>query len=584
MSLVSKLFRLLNAEERHSAYLLFFMMLIGVFLETFSIGLIIPALAVMTGQNPGVSFPMFTKYLPPAVIAMEAKQLVIWGMLLLVVVYVVKSFFLVYLAWLQNRFTFKVQTRISKQLLTSYLAQPYIYHLQRNSAQLILNITTGVYLLSSAISHGLVLLTEILIAASISLLLFKVEPLGTAAALCLLGLSAFFISRAIGKRNVRWGEKSQHHEGMRIQYIQQCLGGVKEILLLGRAKNFISRYAEHNTKSGEMIFYQNTTLQIPRLVLEALSVCALAALVIMILLRDGSGVATVIPIIGLFATAAFRLMPSINRILSAIQNHQYQRSTVDTIYDELTNIQADTRVISAPVITNKVSLKSAVVMKNISYTYPNTQLPALSKISIKIIKGDIVGFIGTSGAGKSTLVDILLGLLQPTEGKVLQDGVDIKENIQAWQKQIGYVPQTIFLTDESLRQNIAFGIPDDEIDDSNVQRALLAAQLSSFVDGLPEGLMTLVGERGVRLSGGQRQRIGIARALYHDPDILVLDEATSALDNETEQDVMQAIYALHGQKTILMVAHRTSTVAQCDYLYRLEHGKIVAEGSPSELL
>jgi ABC-type multidrug transport system fused ATPase/permease subunit len=273
-------------------------------------------------------------------------------------------------------------------------------------------------------------------------------------------------------------------------------------------------------------------------------------------------------------------MPSVNRVLGAVQSLRYGLPVIDVLYEEI--------MLGAPAPADGASaatrLCEQIQLVGVTYQYPTAATPALHGISLTIRCGESVGVIGASGSGKSTLVDVVLGLLTPTVGTVRVDGQSTQRNLRGWQDQVGYVPQSVFLTDDTLRRNVAFGLPDDQIDDAAVRRAIRTAQLEDFVASLPNGLETLVGERGVRLSGGQRQRIGIARALYHEPPVLVLDEATSALDVETEQSVMQAVSALHGSKTILIVAHRLSTVAQCDRLYRLEQGRIVAEGEPAEML
>jgi ABC-type multidrug transport system fused ATPase/permease subunit len=280
---------------------------------------------------------------------------------------------------------------------------------------------------------------------------------------------------------------------------------------------------------------------------------------------------SILPALGLFTAAAFRIMPSVNRVLSGVQSLRYGLPVIDVVHAEL-NLVMPKVVFSSKLVT---PFREVIELSQISYTYPASAEAALKDISLTIQRGESVGFIGTSGAGKSTLVDILLGLLTPDTGKVRVDGQDIQTNLRNWQDQIGYVPQSIFLTDDTLRSNVAFGLPTDQIDEAAIWRAIYSAQLEQFVKELPLGLDTLVGERGVRLSGGQRQRIGIARALYHDPAVLVLDEATSALDTATESAVMDAVRALHGHKTLIIVAHRLSTIEHCDQFYRLERARLI---------
>jgi ABC-type multidrug transport system fused ATPase/permease subunit len=361
--------------------------------------------------------------------------------------------------------------------------------------------------------------------------------------------------------------------------LQQGLGGAKDVKLLGRELDFLNQYQTHNVSSARISEHRATLQALPRLWLELLAVTGLAALVL-IMVEQGKPLDSLLPTIGLFAAAAFRLMPSINRVMAALQSVRFSGTVIDTIDDELRLVDGQRCQGS----TTALPLNVALTLDNIVFQYPSAEKPSLGGVSLSIPKGTSVGFIGGSGAGKSTLVDIILGLLSPDSGTVAVDGVDIADNLRGWQNQIGYVPQAIFLTDDTLRRNIAFGLANEQIDESAVNRALELAQLEQFVKDLPLGLDTIVGERGIRLSGGQRQRIGIARALYHDPAVLVLDEATSSLDTTTESGVMDAVRALRGDKTLLIVAHRLSTVESCDQLYRFENGKIVQQGSPAEVL
>ena len=310
--------------------------------------------------------------------------------------------------------------------------------------------------------------------------------------------------------------------------------------------------------------------------LELFAVAGLASLVIVIVYK-GNHIETLLPIIGLFAASAFRLLPSVNRVITAVQYLRFTLPVINTIYDEVRLFEK----IKASPSRGMLSFEDNLSLSNVNFNYLNTKSQTLVDINLRVPKGSTIGFIGESGAGKSTLVDIILGLLTPETGKVKVDGVDIETSIRGWQERIGYVPQSIYLTDDTLRRNIAFGLHDEKIDENSVLGAVEAAQLDQFVKSLPEGLDTVVGERGVRLSGGQQQRIGIARSLYHDPSVLVLDEATSSLDTDTEREVMDAVRKLHGKKTILIVAHRLSTVEDCDYLYHLKAGKVIDEGAPN---
>lgn len=574
MDTLKRILALLLPSQRRQAGKLLSLMVLGSLVETASLGLIIPALVLMSETNIAARYP---RLLPlfEAIGHPTQAQLIIGGMAALFCVYFVKTFFLAFLAWQQNAFVFGVRAEISQRLFTGYLRQPWSFHLQRNSAQLINILATETnQFTGSALQPALLFVAEALVLAGICTLLAVVEGWGVLVLVTVLGLATWCFQRLTRGHLMRWGQARQYHESLRIQHAQQGLGGAKDVKLLGREEEFLELYSTHNLGSARAVEWQNTLQQLPRLWLEVVAVGGFAILVI-VMISQGKQPAVILPTLGLFAVAAFRIMPSANRAVGALQSLRYARPAIDTLHNEILQLKES----SAPDGGSTIDFRKEVSLESVSYRYPNAAVAALSDITLTIPRGSSIGIIGGSGAGKSTLVDLLLGLITPNVGFVRVDGSDIQANMRGWQNQVGYVPQTIYLTDDSLRRNVAFGLPEDQIDDKAVRRALRAAQLEDFVRGLPEGIETAVGERGVRLSGGQRQRIGIARALYHDPQVLVLDEATSALDTATEQDVMEAVNALIGEKTLIIVAHRLSTVARCDHLYRLEHGRIADEGS-----
>jgi len=554
-------------------------MFIGMGLEVMGIGLVIPAIGLMSEQNLVLSYPR----LQPVINALGNPtqiQLIIGAMLTLVVMNLIKMIFISFLIWQQTHFTMGVQVQISQRLFTIYLRQPYIFHLSRNSAQLIRNSVSEVNQFSGALSNAISLLTDGLVTIGIVSLLLMFEPIGTIIVMLILGIATLIFYRITRSKIIRWGEIRQLYEGFRIQNLQEGLGGVKDVKILGRESDFLKQYNLNNTKTAEAGRLHQTVLALPRLWLEFIVIIALAALVIIMIIQ-GQNISSIIPKLGLFTASAFRLLPSINKMLTSIQSLRYALPVINILFDEF---KLDAIDPNAKTGANVKVFSNEIMLRDISYTYPNTPKPTLNNLTLTIRNGESVGFIGSSGSGKSTMVDVLLGLLTPNAGQVLFDGENIQQNLRAWQNQIGYVPQHIYLTDDTLRRNVAFGLSNDQIDDSAVNKAIMAAQLGSFVESLPLGLETLVGERGVRLSGGQRQRIGIARALYHDPAVLVLDEATSSLDISTERSVMKTVTNLQGTKTILIVAHRLSTVEHCDRIFRLEEGKIVGSGSPKIML
>ena len=548
-------------------------MLFGTFLETFSLGLVVPAVGLLTQPNYLKRFPKIDKFLgfPTEV------QFVFGAMAFLVVVYIAKTAFLIWSLWVQRGFSNSVTTRIGKQLFEIYLRQPYSFHLRRNSALLIRNSQNSGLLMAGIIDPLLTIISDALVTLGLFVLLMLLEPRGTIVTVTVFGVSAWLFRQFTNQRIRRWGEAQNFHKGMILQHLQQGFGGVKDVKVLGREDHFVAQYTEHLTGNAFVLRRFSVAQALPRFGLEILTVIGLAVLVVT-MVGSGRELTAILPVLGLFGAAAFRLLPAVNRVINNLQTINLSRPMVDDLYRDF----ALPSFVSRSRSKHK-NFNNKIEVHDISFTYESGPSPALTNVSLHVCGGEAVGLIGPSGSGKSTLVDVVLGLLTPESGQVLVDNTDIQLDLRGWQDQIGYVPQSIYLTDDTLRRNVAFGLPKGEIDDGAVLAAIRSAQLEDFVATLPAGLETVVGERGIRLSGGQRQRIGIARALYHNPSVLVLDEATSSLDTETEHGVMQAVRALQGDKTVIIVAHRLSTVEYCDSLYRLEDARIVDQGSFHEV-
>jgi len=567
------IWRMLKKSERRGLGMIFVLMLIGTVLEMFSLGLVVPIVGLLVNPDYIDRVPFVHSLFGD----LTTTQYVLGAMGLLVGVYFLKTIFLIWKTWVQRGFSNAVTMRIAQDLYENYLRQPYPFHLERNSAIMIRNSQSSASLMGGVIDPLLLIASEFLVSGGLFVLMLLLEPVGSLSAIVVFGSFSIIFRRITSRRIAKWGEAQNYYKGSIIQHLQQGFSGVKDIKILGREDYFIAGYNSDLSGNAYVQRRYAVAQTLPRFSMELLTIICLGLLVSLMVLSN-KAVGDILPVLSLFGAAAFRLLPSLSQVINSFMSININRPIVDNLYLDL----------ALPIPTTAPDQKSRKLLDRIdveglSFSYARTTRDALINVSISIRRGEAVGLIGSSGSGKSTLVDILLGLLEPTSGRVRIDGNDIHQNLRGWQDQIGYVPQSIFLTDDTLRRNVAFGLPKDKIDDDAVKSAIRSAQLEEFVASLPEGMETVVGERGVRLSGGQRQRIGIARALYNNPDVLVLDEATSSLDTETEHGVMQAVQALQGDKTVIIVAHRLSTVEYCDRLYRLENAQIVDEGTFSEV-
>ncbi|MCT7961897.1 ABC transporter ATP-binding protein/permease [Laspinema sp. D1] len=586
MNFFQKLLYLFTPRERWQIAGLFLLVLIGAGFETLGVGLVLPFIFLI--ENPQrVEESGLLRWVYLIVGGPDIRQFLIWTGMGLMGIYIIKNAYLTGLTYLQCRFICDKQVKLCSRLFQAYLYSPYTFHLQRNSAELIHNISSETAaLFGNILTPGLLAITEITILASIAFLLLLVEPVTFLMAAGVLSLATVSFYRLVRIKLSHIGKARQYHQGQVIQTINQGLAGVKETKILGREQFFLEAYNTHNISANRSWQYFQVVNQLPRFFIETIAVVGLM-LIFVLVLAQGRDLSAVLPTLSLFAAAAFRLMPSINRILNSVITIRFSSHSVHVIHNEFRELKSLLEcpqvASSSKLIDPNTVLKPAIELRNVVYRYPGASNNSLNGVSLTIPKGKSVGFVGSSGAGKTTIVDVILGLLPPTQGQVLVEGRDIYDDLSAWQRLIGYIPQTIYLCDDTLRNNIAFGIPADEINENWIESALISAQLTELVASLPEGLDTLVGERGVRLSGGQRQRVGIARALYHNPEILVMDEATAALDNQTEAGVMEAVEKLSGEKTLIMIAHRLSTVKNCDCLYFMSQGQIVDSGTYDEL-
>jgi ABC-type bacteriocin/lantibiotic exporter with double-glycine peptidase domain len=564
----------LSPAARRSVWGLLALVLLSTVLESLSVGVVVPVLSALA--DPGwIERHPSVAGIAAALGATSSSALAIWAMAALVCVYAIKTVCAATLAYCESRFAYAIQAQLSTRLFAAYLRQPWVFHLQRNTAELIRNCTVEPHYVAVLTSSALYVLSEVLVSLAIVALLIMMEPRGALVALVTFGGSVAAFHYVVRGRLARWGELRQDLERDQLRHLQQGFGGVKEIKLCGREGYFEQAFTARNTGVAHTLHRQQFVGQLPRLWLESVALLGIAVLVVVVSYREGS-LAQSLPALGLFAAAAFRLLPSFSRLMGALQTIRFRTPSLRLLHREL--MMADDSKASTP--AQQHTTVSEILLDNVCFAYEGTTTRTLDGVCLRVRGGTTIGLVGASGSGKSTLIDVILGLLTPCAGAVRVDGRDVRHDLLGWQRSIGYVPQSIYLMDDTIRRNVAFGMSDPEIRDDMVWRALTQASIEDFVRSLPLGLDTVTGERGVRLSGGQRQRLGIARALFHDPAVLVLDEATSALDTSTESEVMQAVGALHGTKTVILVAHNLTTLANCDRVFQMQDGVLVQASLP----
>jgi ATP-binding cassette, subfamily B, bacterial PglK len=579
---ILRIFAIIDRRIKIGLVVMLGLMLVSAALEMVGVGIFLPLLQLLVDPSAVAVLPVVGPMLAAAaendlrgfLIAISAATLII---------FVIKSIAMAVFVFAQNRFVLNAQAAFGRDLLRVYLHRPYVFHLQRNSAELIRNIQIlSVRLFIKGVLPLLQIGMELIVGIGIFAVLMLVNPWATVGVALLLGCSVGLFYWLIQSRVRVWGELTVRYDGEILQWTQQALGSIKATKLSGNQEFFANAVAGRSFERARVLTLLNTAPYLPRLFIEVAAVAGLLALVVSSLAIDAEGVRSVVPVIGLFAAAAARLMPGFSKIVSNLTLLRENMATIDILYDDLGGkppavpaVQADR---AGPAFTRDLRLSK------VTFSYPTSPAPVLADIELAIRPGESIAFVGKSGSGKTTLADIILGLLEPSRGQVLIDGQDLAGNVAAWQRRVGYIPQDIYLLDDTLRRNIGLGLRDDEIDPAKIDNAVRLARLDSVVAALPRGLDAVIGERGVRLSGGQRQRIGIARALYNDPDVLIMDEATSALDAETEREISDALLSLRAGPTVIVIAHRLSTVRHCDRLVFLENGRIVDVGSFDELL
>ncbi len=586
VTLLEELRYILSRREKVEGSVLLGCLVLGAMFEAVGISLLVPFIAMLTQPDLLLAFPP-ARFVLTLLGIHEPRPMLIAAGVGLVGLFVFKSGYLALLHRWQSRYIFATQARLGGQLLTTYLNAPYAFHLQRNSAELIKATTESVQRFAAGFLVALLMtLGEAAVVLAVLVVLMLLDPLATVAAMLVLGFPVALMYRATQHRLAVAGRVAEQSFASMLQWTTQALNGIKETLVTGRAPFFIDRHGYHIRRVAESMGTATFLTNVPRLVIDTLAVTAMVATVLIVSAR-GQELVEVLPVLTMFAAASIRLMPSTSRIASGLAQLRFHHASVTVIYQELTDARGHTpkqaRPESDPGRSSPLPFLRSIVLERLCYSYPAMPRPAIRDVSLEIPRGHWVSLVGPTGAGKTTIVDLVLGLFVPTSGRILVDGRDLQDDIAGWQRNIGYVPQDIYLLDDSVRRNVAFGSRDEEIDDARVWQALAAAQVDVFVRSQPGGLDAIVGERGDRMSGGERQRLGIARALYRDPEVLVIDEGTAHLDNETEAAIVRTLEALRGKKTIIVIAHRLAVVRNCDRIYLLKQGCIQGAGTYAEL-
>lgn len=574
---------LLDRRQKRIMVGLVFLMLIGAVLETMGVGMVVPVMQVVMDEN-AIQENEYLQVLCRILHLDQSDntQLMVLLMLALIGVFVLKNIFLFFQQKAQLRFVYTNQFATSRRMMINFMQRPYEYYLNADTAVIQRSITSDVNNMYGLILSLLQLVSEAIVFACLAVVSLSLDAWMTIMVSVLL-IAVLLVIKCILKPIMkRAGEENQDYYSGLYKWIDQSVMGIKEIKIASKENYFINEYAKCGAGYVGAVQRYNLFNATPRLLIETVAVAGMI-LYMMARILMGADATEMVTQIAALGVLVMRLIPCANRINNHLTSISYFEpffmGVSDNLQEEIRdeNVNYDEETYRKKIEVEKLDIRNRIELKDIVYKYPNSEVLIFDRANMEIPIGKSVGIVGTSGAGKTTIVDILLGLLQLQSGEILADGVEVRDHYRSWLKNIGYIPQSIFMIDSTIRKNVAFGYADEDIDDEKVWRALKEAQLDEFVRSLPEGLDTGIGERGIRISGGQRQRIGIARALFEDPEVLVLDEATSALDNETEAAIMDSINRLHGRKTLIIIAHRLQTIEKCDMVYRVEGGKAVRE-------
>ncbi len=584
LSIVRETRHILDKTDRSFAGLLVLCMMLGSLLEVVGVASVPAFISLLEHPNIVSEYSLLSEIYNFSG-AETPQEFLFFAAIGLIGIFIIKNVYFSVLSIVRARFVFGAQHKIGRRLFSSYLYRSYSSHLLNNSAEALRNVKENTSIV--VIGYLMSLLTIIFHSLNVTfvfILLLFVEPLVSIASIVVLGSTSIIFLMLMRKKTSQYGKEQQEHLQMMIQTIKQGLGGLKEAIVLRRRRFFFDAFDRSSIGLANAARFKWVADDLPQRVIETIAVTGILLIALVFLTREGD-IMLIVPVLTLFATAAVKLMPSMKVIVKSFHALQYYKFALANVNRELeVDVDSSARLGEDQGRENTFSLERAIELRNLHFTYPGSNVKAICEADITIEKGSIVAFVGASGAGKTTIVDLLLGLLTPDKGGIYVDGKDISDHLPAWQSKLGYIPQKIFMLDDTIAANITFGLQKEHINTARIWEVIRIAQLEDFVSSLPLGIDTEIGEEGIRLSGGQRQRIGIARALYHNPEVLVMDEATAALDPQTEHFFVEALEKLREKHTIIMIAHRMSSVRNCEVLFLMEEGKITGQGSYQSLV
>jgi len=577
---IKKVWAILDKKQKIKVGFLMFMIFIGGLMETLGVTMVLPLLEAFTDTEKFSQNQIVVKIMDIFGIK-DVNVMIILLIMALIGVFLFKNLYLLLQYYAQAKFINNNRSRVSKDLLALYVNRPYEFFLNTDTPTILRAVYSDMDHIFNLILQYMMLATEVVVALCISIVIVIIDFKMTITIVLLMLLATVFVSKVVKKKLNVVGSEARKEQANLYKWVLQSATGIKDIKVLGCETYFTNEYGGCAAKFAKYQAMNTVLTNTPRLLIETVAICGVLGYMAVNLVM-GQEMGSMMGMIGAFGVAALRLLPSVNRLNTHMANISYYEPSLNDFYENVNmeELRGITKVLEEKEERKKeetLTLKDMVELKNITYAYPNTTKLIFDAADMEIPVGKSVGVVGSSGAGKTTIVDILLGLLKIKDGKILSDGRDIFENMSAWIDHIGYIPQTIYMLDDTIRNNVAFGVKPEEIDDDRVWKVLEEAQIKEYVEQLEDGLDSEIGERGVRISGGQRQRLGIARALYHDPELLVFDEATSALDTDTETAIMEAVENLHGRKTMVIIAHRLRTIENCDIIYEVKDGKIVKQ-------